>query len=120
LRWKGTIRIVRKGKSISFAGDGFDESSPAIGFAKSRTRDHHRPANSGLRYGACVDSSFGDLNNLPFEMISRWLAKCCIYLIIEFVPKQDYKYKPYSKRGKDIFTDYSESGFEAHLKGIFK
>jgi len=59
-------------------------------------------------------------NNLPFEMISGWLAECCTYLIIEFVPKQDSQVQTLLKTREDIFTDYSESGFEASFERDFQ
>jgi len=94
--------------------------SPAIGFA-----NQERGTITDRQIPDCIMAlalihHLAISNNLPFEMISGWLAECCTYLIIEFVPKQDSQVQTLLKTREDIFTDYSESGFEASFEKDFQ
>jgi len=58
-------------------------------------------------------------NNLPFGMIAEWLSFICGNLIIEFVPKSDSQVQILLATRDDIFSDYTEEGFEAAFGGYF-
>jgi len=51
-------------------------------------------------------------NNLPLEMIAAFLARNCRKLIIEFVPKSDSQVQRLLASRADIFSDYTQTGFE--------
>jgi len=51
-------------------------------------------------------------NNVPLEMIGRFLAALGQWLIVEFVPKQDPQVRRLLANRADIFPDYHREGFE--------
>jgi hypothetical protein len=51
--------------------------------------------------------------NVPFRHIARLLADMTDYLLIEYVPKTDEKVQALLSNRKDIFYDYTPSGFHA-------
>ncbi|OGG09829.1 hypothetical protein A2154_00460 [Candidatus Gottesmanbacteria bacterium RBG_16_43_7] len=50
--------------------------------------------------------------NIPFEMISKFLASLCRWLIIEFIPKDDVMVQKLLSNRKDIFFQYNQKHFE--------
>jgi hypothetical protein len=86
--------------------------SPAIGFA-----NHERGLLITRQKPDCilmlaVIHHLAISNNLPLGMIAQWLASLGENLIIEFVPKSDSQVKVLLATRDDIFTDYTEQGFE--------
>ncbi len=59
-------------------------------------------------------------NNLPLERIADFFAQLGKWLIIEFVPKEDSQVQRLLSSRKDIFPEYSESGFETSFKEDFQ
>ena len=51
-------------------------------------------------------------NNVPLDMIGRFLAALGQWLIVEFVPKQDPQVRRLLANRADIFSDYHREGFE--------
>jgi len=58
-------------------------------------------------------------NNTPMDMVSRFLADLCQWLVIEFVPKEDSKVQRLLATREDIFPIYTRAGFEAAFKNHF-
>lgn len=56
--------------------------------------------------------------NIPFSAIACTLAKCCKYLVIEFVPKSDYRSQQLLSNKKDIYDWYTEELFKKEF-GIY-
>ena len=59
-------------------------------------------------------------NNLPFSLISEFLASICQYLIIEFVPKSDSQVKILLATRDDIFPEYNRNDFESIFSERFE
>lgn len=57
--------------------------------------------------------------NIPFTAISSMLNDCCKYLVIEFVPKSDYRSQILLSNKKDIYDWYTEEIFEKEFSGYF-
>ena len=51
-------------------------------------------------------------NNVPLEKIGAFFQSLCRWLIIELVPKSDSQVKRLLSTREDIFTDYTQEGFE--------
>ncbi|HUC20642.1 MAG TPA: class I SAM-dependent methyltransferase [Candidatus Polarisedimenticolaceae bacterium] len=58
-------------------------------------------------------------NNLSFDLIAAYFAKLGGHLIIEFVPKEDSKVQVLLTTRKDIFSEYTKSGFENAFKRYY-
>ena len=59
-------------------------------------------------------------NNVPLEKIASWLAELAPHVIIEFVPKEDPRVQSLLKCRKDIFPDYTRTGFERAFTEFFQ
>ncbi len=59
--------------------------------------------------------------NIPFDRIAEFFAGICKkYLVIEFVPKTDEKVKLMFSGKKDIYQNYSETGFSEAFQRFFQ
>lgn len=93
--------------------------SPAIGW------DNRERMSLGERVGAdtilalALVHHLAISNNLPLEMIARWLAQLAGNVIIEFVPKSDSQVQRLLASREDIFPDYTSEGFESAIAGHF-
>jgi SAM-dependent methyltransferase len=58
--------------------------------------------------------------NLPFAKIAEMFHHCCNSLIIEFVTKDDPNVRIMLQGRTDIFTDYTQGGFEKAFGRVFK
>ncbi|MDR0974382.1 MAG: hypothetical protein LBL80_01680 [Ruminococcus sp.] len=91
--------------------------SPAIGFGNTeRNTIGGRTVRPGKSPADCilmlaVIHHLAVSNNLPFEIIAKWLASICSNLIIEFVPKTDSQVQILLSTRDDIFTEYDEAHF---------
>jgi hypothetical protein len=58
-------------------------------------------------------------NNVPLGRVAEFLAGCGEWLIVEFVPKSDSQVQKLLRSRKDIFDEYTRSGFEEAFSGWF-
>jgi hypothetical protein len=58
-------------------------------------------------------------NNLPFGKIAAFLAKVCVWAIIEFIPRSDPRVQQLLSNRADIFRDYDEGQFENEFGKFF-
>jgi hypothetical protein len=58
--------------------------------------------------------------NVPFAKIAEMFHQCCNSLIIEFVTKDDSNVRIMLQGRTDIFTDYTQGGFEKVFGRVFK
>lgn len=58
-------------------------------------------------------------NNLPLGKIAHFCSRLCNTLIIEFVPKADSQVQRLLASRDDIFTDYTQTAFEAEFGRYF-
>lgn len=59
-------------------------------------------------------------NNVPLSLIAKFMRQICNNLIIEFVPKEDSQVKRLLASREDIFSDYTQAGFESAFSQHFK
>jgi hypothetical protein len=58
-------------------------------------------------------------NNVPIARIAEFLRKVCRSLIIEFVPKSDSQVQRLLANRQDIFSEYTQQGFEQEMGKYF-
>ena len=58
-------------------------------------------------------------NNIPLDLVARFLGGICRWLIIEFVPKSDSQTQRLLASREDIFPRYTSSGFEEAFGKVF-
>lgn len=58
-------------------------------------------------------------NNVPLPRVVQFLRDCGKWLVIEFIPKEDSQVQKMLAMRQDIFSDYTQAGFEAAFKASF-
>jgi ribosomal protein L11 methylase PrmA len=86
--------------------------SPAIGWANRERRAFSVRVTADVVMALALIHHLAIGNNVPFELISSYFAELGPHLIIEFVPKTDTQVERLLVGREDIFSDYSEAGFE--------
>ena len=94
--------------------------SPAIGFANEERKTIGERQKPDCILMLAVIHHMAISNNLPFEMIAKWISRLTDNLIIEFVPKEDSQVQILLATRDDIFPDYDELHFEAAFKEYYK
>ena len=94
--------------------------SPALGWANEErdTLEERGPVDLALALALVHHLAIG--NNVPLEMIADWFARLARHLVVEFVPKDDPKVGFMLASREDIFTDYTEAGFERAFERRFQ
>jgi hypothetical protein len=59
-------------------------------------------------------------NNVPFDHLARFLAQVSIWLVVEFVPKEDPQVQKLLAWREDVFDQYSQPSFEEAFRRYFK
>jgi hypothetical protein len=86
--------------------------SPAIGW-NNRERDsflQRGPADATLALALVHHLAIS--NNVPLGRVAEFFAACGEWLIVEFVPKNDSQVKKLLQSRMDIFSGYTQPGFE--------
>lgn len=94
--------------------------SPAVGWAL-RERDsfvERGPVDAVMALALIHHLAIG--NNVPLGDVAGFLAELGRWLIIEFVPKQDSQVQRMLATREDVFTEYSQEGFEAAFRRRFE
>jgi len=94
--------------------------SPDIGFALCERQSIRNRAKPDAVIMLAVVHHLAISNNVPLMDIARWLSSLTDNLIIEFVPKADHQVAVLLATRADIFTHYSEQGFEDAFSKFFK
>lgn len=86
--------------------------SPALGWAHTERLSwaERGPADAVLALALVHHLAIG--NNVPLTRIAELLHAVGIHLIVEFVPKTDSQVQRLLASREDIFSDYSQEGFE--------
>jgi ribosomal protein L11 methylase PrmA len=87
--------------------------SPGLGWANNERYSLGNRPNPDLIIALALIHHLAISNNLPFPMISEFLCNLSQWLIIEFVPKTDSQVQRLLSNREDIFSDYTQKGFEA-------
>jgi ribosomal protein L11 methylase PrmA len=94
--------------------------SPSTGWAHEE-RDslaQRGPADLVLALALVHHLAIG--NNTPLERIARYLASLGRWAVVEFVPKDDPQVQRMLASREDVFSDYTQEGFERAFGGHFR
>lgn len=94
--------------------------SPALGWAaeERESLEQRGPADVVLALALVHHLAIG--NNVPLPKVAEFFARLGRHLIIEFVPKSDSQVQRMLSSRADIFTDYTQGGFEAAIEEHFR
>jgi len=93
--------------------------SPAIGWANEERMALVSRGPADLVMALALIHHLAISNNVPFDMIARFLQKIGRALIIEFVPKSDSQVQRLLASREDVFGNYDEQAFEQDFGRYF-
>lgn len=94
--------------------------NPALGWANQERESFQERAHTDLALALALIHHLAISNNVPLPEIAQFFARLAQWLIIEFVPKSDAKVKVLLAAREDIFTDYTQTGFELAFSQYYK
>jgi len=86
--------------------------SPAIGWQNQERRSFLQRASADTVLALALVHHLAISNNLPLPMLADFFAAICLWLIIEFIPKDDPKVQLLLNNREDIFPNYTLEEFE--------
>jgi hypothetical protein len=94
--------------------------SPALGWAHNERLSwaERGPADAILALAIVHHLAIG--NNVPLARIAEFLQAAGTHLIIEFVPKTDSQVQRLLATREDVFSEYSQEGFERAFEQRFQ
>ena len=87
--------------------------SPALGWASSERKSWLQRGPADLVLALALVHHLAISNNVPFRNIVEFCSQIGKWIIIEFVPKQDSQVQKLLQTRTDIFSQYTQSDFEA-------
>jgi ribosomal protein L11 methylase PrmA len=93
--------------------------SPAIGWDHSERASLLDRGPADMAMALALIHHLAISNNVPLDRIAAFLARCCRWLIIEFVPKSDSQVQRLLASRVDIFPQYTQDDFERVFAGHF-
>lgn len=93
--------------------------SPSLGWDLAERDSFLRRSSPDLVMALALIHHLAIGNNVPLPKLSAFFAELGEWLVIEFVPKQDSQTQRLLRSRLDIFTDYSETGFESAFRSHF-
>jgi hypothetical protein len=97
----------------------FTNPSPGLGWANAERESliKRGPADALLALALIHHLVIG--NNIPLSKLASFFQANCIWLIIEFIPKEDPQVARLLHVRKDIFSNYSQGEFELVFSRFF-
>jgi hypothetical protein len=86
--------------------------SPAIGWNNTERDSFLQRGPADATLALALVHHLAISNNVPLGRVAEFLAACGEWLIIEFVPKSDSQVQKLLRSRLDIFTEYTQAGFE--------
>jgi ribosomal protein L11 methylase PrmA len=93
--------------------------SPALGWAHRERESLLDRGPVDLLMALALIHHLAISNNVPLRAIAEFMASAAHYVIVEFVPKSDSQVKRLLSTRKDIFDQYTETGFETAFSDYF-
>lgn len=84
----------------------------ALGWANAEREPVHERLQSDVVMALALIHHLAISNNLPFSHIAEYFKKLGIYLVLEFVPKEDSQVQKLLSTRKDIFPEYNETSLK--------
>ena len=94
--------------------------SPSIGWANTERPALFARAHADAILALALIHHLAIGNNVPLTKVAELLASVGRWLIIEFVPKSDSQVQRMLATRVDIFTDYTQAGFERAFGQFFE
>ena len=94
--------------------------SPGVGWSNRERRSLIERGPADAVMALALIHHLAIANNVPLEMIGRFLAALGRWLIVEFVPKQDPQVRRLLANREDIFGRYDRQGFEQDFARQFR
>jgi len=86
--------------------------SPAIGWNNSERDSFLQRGPADATLALALVHHLAISNNVPLVRVAEFFAACGEWLIVEFVPKSDAQVKKLFRSRLDIFSEYTQAGFE--------
>jgi hypothetical protein len=86
--------------------------SPSMGWNNEERLSLHDRGGVDLVMALALVHHLAISNNTPLKMVADFFRGLSRFLIIEFVPKEDFQVQRLLSTRKDIFADYHQEGFE--------
>jgi ribosomal protein L11 methylase PrmA len=86
--------------------------SPAIGWNNSERDSFLQRGPADATMALALVHHLAISNNVPLVRVAEFFAACGEWLIVEFVPKSDSQVQKLFRSRLDIFSEYTQSGFE--------
>lgn len=94
--------------------------SPALGWAHAERLSLLQRGPAGTVMALALVHHLAIGNNVPLEVLARFLAAAGTHLIIEFVPKSDSQVRRLLSTRDDIFPHYDLAGFRESFRTGFE
>ncbi len=94
--------------------------SPGIGWAGKERKSLTERSPVDLVMALALVHHLAIANNVPFDMIARFMADLGRWLIIEFIPKEDSQVQRLLASREDIFKDYHENIFQNRFSQYYE
>jgi hypothetical protein len=86
--------------------------SPAIGWNNLERDSFLQRGPVDATLALAVVHHLAISNNVPLSRVAEFFATCGKWLIVEFVPKSDAQVQKLLRNRTDIFSEYTQAGFE--------
>ena len=93
--------------------------SPAIGWNNTERDSFLQRGPVDATLALAIVHHLAIANNVPLPRVAEFFAACGEWLIVEFVPKNDSQVQKLLRSRLDIFTDYTQAGFEKAFGELF-
>ena len=94
--------------------------SGAIGWSSAERDSFMQRAQNDIVLALALVHHLAISNNVPLLMIADFMAGLAQHLLIEFIPKSDSQVRRLLANRTDIFSDYTEEGFESAFSSVFE
>lgn len=114
------LRIKRNGeKNILPLWVDIANPTPALGWENTEREAFLQRPKPDTVLALALIHHLAISNNIPISRLAAMFSKICKTLIIEFIPKEDYRVKLLLQSREDIFVDYNQNTFEKELGKFF-
>lgn len=93
--------------------------SPAIGWQNLERESFIQRGPVGAILALALVHHLAISNNVPLPRVAEFFAACGEWLIVEFVPKDDSQVQKLLRNRLDIFSNYTQAGFEEAFKMVY-
>ena len=93
--------------------------SPSLGWAHSERMSLLQRRNPDVVMALALIHHLAISNNLPLSRIAQFFSQLSLWLIIEFVPKDDSQVQRLLANRDDIFSRYNQLDFEANFSEYY-